>query len=1107
MTIPSTANFASSPVVPTARDVLYSKDSQEHPGNVHFRQLLERRVEDFERASNLEKPQIALELVQDWQEQGGRFLSSDCNNEWKEAGESKAIEKTSRELRQILKTTTTTPQKGQTSQSQLLKACLSQTKVRRRSDQRRQLLDALHSRDKQFVVISGPSGSGKSSFVPTTLADENIIILQGQFDWLGRREPYQALVAAVSDFTHSMLQNEKKEIASFRKRLMTELGPNAPVLTSIIPVLNLLFGKDETSRNYNSSTSRGVDIRQRFVFSLKALLQCLCEQQSQKIVLVLDGLQHADRCSLDVISLLASDMHGLLLVGTIDDSAVETDYYVSQVLREMEGENVRITKIALDCLSEGQVEDFLEDSLRIGPQDASLLSQMLLQMTDGRLYQLFEVLEWLVDREVVYACNGVWCLDRDEILYVPPASMNDLLLHKFVDLAKELRVLQTVACLGPSVQKDQLCMLFGESEQQHLDSAIAKGILEYNTTCSRYDFVHTPIRKVVYELIPDADKESFHLQLARRLWKTLDEDQVDLQIFTIVSNMMIGQRFVTQEKEQEAVANLCLIAGRKAAKSSSFGTASVYFRFGVALLENERRRWRENYELTLALYNAAAEMELCNAEYEKCFSTLQEVFDHARCFEDKVHASQTRIYVLGVNNRQQESLDLGIEVLEQLGEHFPKRPNLRTLWSESRIVKGLLKGKTDEQILRLPSMANNTKLMAMQVLLLLTFSARVIQTKLGPYIILRMIRLTLEHGLTVFASTAFIQFGTLCVVGPKDLRAGFRFGNLGLKLLDWSGAVEYLPRAYTSFYGMIWCWAKPLREGFPPLEKARLVAMQIGDNEYSALAENVYCFHALYADVPLTELVQKWENAEKTMVANRLESLLLNSRPTIQAVYHYSGLSADPLDPKGEVVDYNELFRESLASGARTIALVCRFAQMLLMYVFNSFESAAEHAGYVARHYEKDIPPTYCHILSPCFIVLSRLRSLNGRSRRTISHAKAVIKQFKKWVKISPHNVMHMLYLMQAEVASVRGQNELAYEKYLCAIALAEKERSLLLLGLAFERFARHLLEVGGSASALPYFQQALFTYTNWRAMAKVEHLSSELAELYPFISFVVSED
>jgi hypothetical protein len=73
------------PVEPTASDILLGrgKSSQNHPGNIRFRQLIESKRPEYERAKVLEKTLIAERIVQSIRDLSGRFLRQ-TGNYWEE---------------------------------------------------------------------------------------------------------------------------------------------------------------------------------------------------------------------------------------------------------------------------------------------------------------------------------------------------------------------------------------------------------------------------------------------------------------------------------------------------------------------------------------------------------------------------------------------------------------------------------------------------------------------------------------------------------------------------------------------------------------------------------------------------------------------------------------------------------------------------------------------------------------------------------------------------------------------------------------------------------------------------------------------------------------
>ena len=97
------------------------------------------------------------------------------------------------------------------------------------------------------------------------------------------------------------------------------------------------------------------------------------------------------------------------------------------------------------------------------------------------------------------------------------------------------------------------------------------------------------------------------------------------------------------------VALLALQAGQASARASSFGAAAGYFTFGIEMTEDA---WQGDYSLKLALYNAAAEMELTVSNYERVHELLQVVFDNVPKLKHKLQAYNTQIYAYGVTDQQ-----------------------------------------------------------------------------------------------------------------------------------------------------------------------------------------------------------------------------------------------------------------------------------------------------------------------------------------------------------------------------------------------------------------------------------------------------------------------
>jgi predicted ATPase len=234
-------------------------------------------------------------------------------------------------------------------------------------------------------------------------------------------------------------------------------------------------------------------------------------------------------------------------------------------------------------------------------------------------------------------------------------------------------MLMVAACFGSHLEQDLLTYVLERDFLNSLNEGFAAGVLIIDKARRGYAFAHNAFQEAAYGLIADDERELSHVEIGRKRWRSFDKEELDRNIFMLLSQFNIGKRLIMREKGCMDLAALCLHAGTKVAKSSSFDTAAVYLNLGVELAGD--LGWREEYMLTIALCNAGAEMEMCSGNFLRMNVLVDQIIECGRREVDKIQAYATRMYALGVSNRQDESLDLGLKVLKSLGEAIPPCPS------------------------------------------------------------------------------------------------------------------------------------------------------------------------------------------------------------------------------------------------------------------------------------------------------------------------------------------------------------------------------------------------------------------------------------------------
>eukprot|EP00977_Amphora_coffeiformis_P028339 scaffold34931_cov175-Amphora_coffeaeformis.AAC.4 len=449
--------------------------------------------------------------------------------------------------------------------------------------------------------------------------------------------------------------------------------------------------------------------------------------------------------------------------------------------------------------------------------------------------------------------------------------------------------------------------------------------------------------------------------------------------------------------------------------------------------------------------------------------------------------------VLAATERTETAIDTAIDILGKIGLRLSSRPGVWTIRQESRTVRRLLKGKSDEQLLRLPIMTNLEKVNAMRILNLVYTHTLLSRVEMNSLTCLKMMQLTLNFGHSVMSSVAFAAYAVNRVVS-RDIKEGCRFAELSLVIQKQHGALEYFPRVLFTCYSMVFSWIKPFHECMMPLLDARKLAIQTGDVETAAYGSNLYCCLGFESGIRLDVLLDKWISFQKTMTVNRQKSPLRMSMAAVQTIRHFMGLTEDPLNPTGDIYDFDEAATIAKTIGATKAHVSLRMWQMRLAYFFNDYSLALECALFLPE-YER--MPTVFLLHAALFIgaMVNLQAAREGRNaRNSLQTAKNILARFRKWSLLCPENYIGRKMLIEAEIDSVEGRLDQAYEKFVCAIACSRDNPCD--HALANERFARHLVGLGKVEKAAVFFRVSIASYRDWGGNGKAAQLEIEEGNL-----------
>ena len=91
-----------------------------------------------------------------------------------------------------------------------------------------------------------------------------------------------------------------------------------------------------------------------------------------------------------------------------------------------------------------------------------------------------------------------------------------------------------------------------------------------------YRFIHDRVQEAAYSLIPEASRAEAHLRIGRLLAAQTPPEKREEAIFEIVNQLNRGAALITAQEEREQLAELNLIAGKRAKASTAYASALTY---------------------------------------------------------------------------------------------------------------------------------------------------------------------------------------------------------------------------------------------------------------------------------------------------------------------------------------------------------------------------------------------------------------------------------------------------------------------------------------------------------------------------------------------------
>jgi histidine kinase len=635
--------------------------------------------------------------------------------------------------------------------------------------------------ERLLVLVGGYSGTGKTSLVHEVhkpITARRGYFSSGKFDQFQRATPYVAFVEAFKDLVDALLTEREERLRALRDELRAALGSEGRVITNMLPNLEHIIGPQPQIPEVG-----GAETLNRFNYLFRKFVRVLCTA-AHPVVIFVDDMQWADSASLNLLHVLMTDPECgyLMLVCAYRENEVSAAHPFIQAVDEIRKTGMTPETIRIGNLTEDDLRAMLSDALNLTREAVAPLAALVFDKTQGNAFFATEFLKslaaerllafdpessrWRWDAGLISQKNiaeNVVELMANKVRRLDPAVQETLKLASCIGSRFDLETLSVVHRRDPADEAGLLKVALGAGLLCQLDGA-------------EYKFSHDRVQQAVYSLILERDRAGLHLEIGRLLLASVPEAQREERIFDITNQLNSGRANIAGRDAQIELAKLNLQAGNRAKLNSAFPTALQYFETGISLVELGAEPWTEAPHLTRDLFTESAEAAYLTGEFERTDNRFRTLIRELDGILDKVKPYEVRILAYKAENRFYDAIETGLEVLAQLGERFPARPNLLHVLVDLVATHIAVSRYSSADLMSLPVMTEPQKIAAMRIIAHITSSVYWGRPNLLPLIVFRMVRLSLRFGNNTVSCFAYGSYGVIMcgVLGLMRKGAVFR---------------------------------------------------------------------------------------------------------------------------------------------------------------------------------------------------------------------------------------------------------------------------------------------------------------------------------------------
>ena len=945
----------------------------------------------------------------------------------------------------------------------------------------------------EFVRIGGQSGSGKSALVRelrNRLPAGRHRFASGKCEQVKRAIPYAGFAQALQGLIRPILGLDDASFDRWGQRIARALGPNARLLTALVPDLNLVLGATQPVADLPPQEEKA-----RFLRVAARLIGAFATQD-EPLVLFIDDLQWMDAGTQSMLEYLAFDtsIPHVLLIGAYRDNEIAAATGLFDAQRASLSPPGRL--IELGPLSAADIAGLVSDALDCRYDDALPLARLVQDTARGDPFFSIQLLASLAEEGLIGAGNDTQAWTRDlERIRARGYSDNvvDLMLRKLELLPSATRAaLEVLACLGSGASVRVLAQASGlahDTLQTTLDDACAANLV-YRLD-NAYLFWHDRIQEAAYASIPSEARPGAHLEIGRRLARLATHSGAGNTLFETVGQINRGAARGLSAQERHAFATLNLEAGRQAKAATAYLSALAYLEAATRLLEDGERG-----DIAHAVELHRAECEFLTGSPAVAERRLDALSRRMLALPLRAQLTRLRIALYTTRDRIDMALEAGHAYFREVGVDMPDVPTSEEVDREFARMLELMDGRKIEELADLPLMRHPVWQATLDVFADLVPAALFTNENLHTLIRLRMTNLSLEHGHCDASCYGYACLIPIFGTRSGDYDSGFRFAELARYLMNERGLTRFRARVELSYGALVLPWKRAAKSGQAFMRYALQNAIDGGDRVFELLCRRNLVSNLIFSGTSIEEMQREAEaglafaqdahfgvvidgHLAQIVLCRRLRGQPLDTVSLLEAGYDAQSVNrfarGEPSSHALAAFSFCAYMLEvhivfdDIAAAIRTIDAAAGLhwsSRSFLEYAEFHFYAALARAGATHR---VELGPRETH--------LGELAEHHAR--------------MQVWAQNCPENFAGRLALIEAEIARIEDRIVDAEHHYESAMRHAQEQGFTQLEALAAELAARFYAARGLATIARAYGRNARYAYLVWGAHAKVAALEA----------------